>query len=74
MAFLDIARGPHPLTFVADLFRRPVRGLAEWFQPADPDEVRQRRDFVRDMIDANPDAFASEYDVQQMMSHFPGHF
>jgi hypothetical protein len=38
------------------------------------DETLARRDFIRDMIDSNPDAFASELDVYEMMSHLPGKF
>ncbi|WP_165352756.1 hypothetical protein [Loktanella sp. IMCC34160] len=74
MAFLDIARSPIPSFHLTDLIRRPAGWVADWFRPAAVEDNRERRDFIRDMIDANPDAFASEYDVQQMMSHFPGHF
>lgn len=38
------------------------------------DDTLARRDFIRDMIDTNPDAFASELDVYEMMSHLPGKF
>lgn len=33
-----------------------------------------RRDFVCDMIEENPDAFASDFDVYHMMCHLPGKF
>lgn len=42
--------------------------------PADPDDARARRDFVREMTTRNPDAFSSDLDVQAMMQHYPGHF
>lgn len=41
---------------------------------ADRDDSRARRDFLMDMLDRNPDAFASEHDVQSMIRLYPGHF
>lgn len=41
---------------------------------AEQDEARNRRDFLMDMLDRHPDAFASEHDVQSMMRLYPGHF
>ena len=37
-------------------------------------DTAERRAFVQEMLDRNPDAFSSEYDVQSMMQHFPSHF
>lgn len=37
-------------------------------------DTAERRAFVREMLDRNPDAFASDFDVQSMMQHFPNHF
>lgn len=74
MAFLDATRSPLPSVNLIDLVRRPIGRIADWFRPASFEEDQERRDFVREMIDANPEAFSSEYDVHQMMSHFPGHF
>ena len=52
-----------------------LRGLATRMSaPADPDDARARRDFVREMTARNPDAFSSDLDVQAMMLHYPGHF
>jgi hypothetical protein len=41
--------------------------------PADPDDARARRDFVREITARNPDAFSSDLNVQAMMIHYPGH-
>ncbi len=35
---------------------------------------RARRAFVDEMLSRNPDAFASEYDVQCMLHMYPGRF
>jgi hypothetical protein len=51
-------------------FFRP--GPAE--PPASPDETRARLDFAREMLDRNPEAFASEEDVRAMMLLYPRHF
>ena len=37
-------------------------------------DTAERRAFVQEMLDRNPDAFASDFDVQSMMQHFPNHF
>ena len=42
--------------------------------PAQDADDHSCREFVTDKIWDNADAFASEYDVQAMMSHFPGDF
>lgn len=39
-----------------------------------PEDARARRDFIQDALARNPDAFASELDVQNMMCMFPGRF
>ena len=41
---------------------------------ADADGARARRDFVNEIVTRNPDAFASEVGVQQMMMLFPDRF
>lgn len=38
------------------------------------DQTRARRDFLREVITRNPDAFSSEADIQAMMSLYPGRF
>lgn len=63
-------------------FRFPaLRGIGRLFrlelEPREIDEdedSRARRDFVLDMMDRHPAAFAGEYDVQEMMRHFPQRF
>jgi hypothetical protein len=40
----------------------------------DPDDARARRAFLMEMLDRNPDAFASEQDVQSMMRLFTDQF
>lgn len=37
-------------------------------------DAAARRDFVNMMIDENPNAFASDHDVYQMMCHLPSKF
>ena len=55
--------------------RRILRGLRVHFSFAeDPTDTAERRAFVIEMLDRNPDAFASEYDVESMLRHFPSHF
>lgn len=51
-------------------FRRPRTP----FTPATPDEIRARRDFIRDRLDENATALASETDVQTMMLIYPCRF
>ena len=59
---------PHFGAYLDRLFERFSR-------KADASESEQhRRDFVSAKLWDNPDAFSSEYDVQAMMSHFPGQF
>ncbi|OYX44497.1 MAG: hypothetical protein B7Z02_05190 [Rhodobacterales bacterium 32-67-9] len=41
---------------------------------ADADADRARRDFVLDMLDRHPEAFASEFDVQGMLSLYRDRF
>ncbi len=55
--------------FLRDLFRRD---LAK--PPASPAESRARLDFAREMLDRNPEAFASEEDVRAMMLLYPRQF
>ena len=40
----------------------------------DPEMIRDRRTFMSEMMDTNPDAFASEGDMHAMMSIFPRQF
>ena len=40
----------------------------------DPIDTAERRAFVIEMLDRNSDAFASDFDVQTMLQHFPGRF
>ena len=55
--------------FAASIFGRTNNATVDT-----EDDTLARRDFIRDMIDTNPDAFASELDVYEMMSHLPGKF
>jgi hypothetical protein len=62
---------------LADLLRRLRPVLRRRMRPADapdPEESRQRRAFVQDMLFRNPDAFASAGDVQTMMQVFAERF
>ena len=52
-----------------DLFRSDPAKL-----PASPAESRARLDFAREMLDRNPEAFASEEDVRAMRLLYPRHF
>lgn len=55
--------------------RRLLRRLRAHFSVSnDHIDTAERRAFVQEMLDRNPDAFASDYDVQSMLQHFPGHF
>ena len=40
----------------------------------DCDDARACRDFLSEMLRENPQAFASELDVQSMMNVFPGRY
>lgn len=57
-----------------------ARAMPRWSRrrPIDPSEAaeaaRERRAFIQDMMHRNPDAFASDLDVQAMMGHFPSQF
>lgn len=51
-------------------FRQPRTPVAS----PSPDETRARREFIRDMLDENTAALASETDVQTMMLVYPGRF
>jgi hypothetical protein len=63
--------GAAPLRRAAALLRCLAPRLSA---PADPDDVRTRRDFVREMIARNPGSISSDVDVQAMMLGYPGHF
>jgi hypothetical protein len=74
MAFLDITLVDRPFgqaaIWVWKLFSRKPSEAA----PESPDEARNRREFIREMIFDNPGSFSNDYDIQYMMSHFPRHF
>lgn len=38
------------------------------------EETRNRREFIQEMLNRNPDAFKGEVDVQNMMHMYPGRF
>ncbi|MCB1336507.1 MAG: hypothetical protein KDK10_03280 [Maritimibacter sp.] len=59
-----------PLALIARLFSRPA--APQTGSGADPDQSRARRDFILDRM--NDGAFASEYDVQEMMALHPREF
>ena len=42
--------------------------------PESAEEARNRRAFVQEMLDRNPQAFASAEDLHGMMGHFPDRF
>ena len=57
------------------LFLRLLRAAKTLFASSeDYVDTAERRAFVQEMLDRNPDAFASDFDVQSMMQHFPSHF
>jgi hypothetical protein len=57
------------------LFLRLLRAAKALFAGSeDHIDTAERRAFVSEMLDRNPDAFASDFDVQSMMQHFPSHF
>lgn len=60
-----------PANPLARLFRLVKQTFAS---NTNPEDTRERRAFVQEMLDRNPDAFASDFDVQSMMQHFPSHF
>ena len=70
---------PRPTIF-SRIFRRMAdmsKGI--WSGNSRPEmsveeENRARRDFIRESLNRNPDAFASELDVQFMMQAFPERF
>lgn len=57
------------------LIKRALHACRAFFATSDDHiDTAERRAFVQEMLDWNPDAFSSDYDVQSMMQHFPGHF
>jgi hypothetical protein len=63
------------LAIPTGLFKRGLQALAAIFASSPENcDTAERRAFVQEMLDRNPDAFSSDYDVQSMMQHFPGHF
>lgn len=65
-----------PLIFLSGLFRSS--GTARRCQPAatqaEQDDNRARRDFMLEMLDRHPDAFASDHSVQSMLSFYSDRF
>lgn len=43
-------------------------------QNAHPDDARNRRDFVNEMLSRNAHAFSSEHDIASMMQIYPDRF
>lgn len=63
---------PTPISRIASfLFDRSHDGTADTPEQ-NADDVRASRDFMSEMILDNPQAFANELDVQNMMYFFPG--
>lgn len=57
------------------LIKRAAAACRTFFASSeDHFDTSERRAFVQEMLDRNPDAFSSDYDVQSMMQNFPGHF
>lgn len=57
------------------LIKRAFHAARDFFATGeDHIDTSERRAFVQEMLHRNPDAFSSDYDVQSMMQHFPGHF
>ncbi|MDE4100057.1 hypothetical protein [Phaeobacter gallaeciensis] len=65
-----------PSLFIArDFIKRIFSfGLPPLFEETSPDEARARREFIREIISRNPDAFSSDADVQSMMATYPDRF
>ncbi|WP_204113381.1 hypothetical protein [Shimia biformata] len=66
--------------FMSQLFQMSMRvfpGNRPTSDPVTRDQEnmdRARRDFIRDVIETNPDAFTSDIDIQFMMQAYPGKF
>lgn len=58
----------------AALLQRLTAFVQRGAPPASPEDARNRRAFVQDMMARNPDTFASDLEVQVMMQHYPAHF
>lgn len=65
-----------PLMFLSDLFRSS--SAARRGQPtateAEQDDDRARRDFMLEMLDRHPEAFASDHSVRSMLSLYSDRF
>ncbi|MDE4142610.1 hypothetical protein [Phaeobacter gallaeciensis] len=49
-------------------------GLRPLFEETSPDDARARREFIREIVFRNPDAFSSDADVQSMMAMYLDRF
>ncbi len=74
-AFMTSTRTVPPLQkalgFIQRVFNFALRPRTEETQP---DDARSRREFIREVLSRNPDAFSSDADVQSMMSMYPGRY
>ncbi len=74
-AFMTSTRTVPPLqkapSFIQRVFNFALRPRTEETQP---DDARSRREFIREVLSRNPDAFSSDADVQSMMSMYPGRY
>lgn len=75
MALTDLHTAPAPSRFWLACHRglRAVFGRGT-IAPDSPEDARARRQFIQDVIAAQPDAFQSEADVQCMLHLYPGKF
>ncbi len=74
MAFLDITRVFHPFGSASTNIRTLFMRKSHHVPHEDQEDARNRGDFIRNMIFDNHSSFSNEYDVQQMMHHFPRDF
>ena len=55
-------------------WRRNVTRKGRPIADVSPENARSRREFIRDMLTSNPDAFSSDLDVQGLMYLYSGRF
>lgn len=60
---------------VAALVQLTARGFERRATaPDSPEDARNRRAFLQEMLSRNPEAFSSELDVQGLIQHYSGSF
>lgn len=64
---------PRVIHLAASVFSRLVKPRRPTIE-MEPDDTRDRRDFLPELMDGHPDGFSSELDVQCMMHLYPGRY